>query len=281
MVLIGTVSLLHKFIVDTIGLVFYTTELQIGKYIPVVGKTIVGLNKGAIVILMGIRIIVFILTIAAQELVFCCLIGNIGEIAPVVATELLKVQSANNIPVFILVVGVIHDAIGVLGQPLLAHKVGTLYEIAVCIIEGETKLSKFRLALELVVVAITIGVVYGKVVTPMVVGSPNSRKDIVVLIEIVGGLVPKTTITHGVRHDGIVALAVAHQSCCQDIELPETSSIHILIGIDTIAHQREVGVIVAGEHTIPCLAGLFKVADILVAHLEIVSKPCQSTIVRT
>ena len=54
-----------KFIVDTVGLVFYTAILQVSEGIPVVCKAIACLDEGAVVILVGIRIIVLILSVAA------------------------------------------------------------------------------------------------------------------------------------------------------------------------------------------------------------------------
>ena len=134
LVLVAAICLGDKFIVDTVGLVFHTAVLQVCEYIPVVCKAIACLDEGAVVVFVGIRIIVLILAVAAEELLLCILIGDIGKVTPVVATELLEVQASDYVPVFILVVGVIYHAVGVLGQSLFADEVRQLYLVALCIL---------------------------------------------------------------------------------------------------------------------------------------------------
>ena len=209
------------------------------------------------------------------------MVGDIGEVAPVAATELLEVQAADDIPVLILVVGVIYDTVSVLGQTLLAHEVRMFDGIAVCILVDETKLRELAVALELLVVTISVGVVEGNVVAPVATWCPSSGEDVMVLVEVIGSLVPTTTITHGVREHGVAALAISAQAGSQDVELAEASLIHILVSADAIIHQGEVGVVVATEYTAPCLTGLLEVADVLVADLEVVGKPSQTAIVGT
>ena len=107
---------------------------------------------------MGIRVIVLIFSVAAEELLLGILVGDISKVSPVVATELLQVQSADNIPVLILVVGVVYHAVGMLGESLLADEVRLLDEIALCIFVDESELGKLGVVLKLLVVAVAIGV---------------------------------------------------------------------------------------------------------------------------
>ena len=158
LVLVAAVCLGDKFIVDTVGLVFYTAILQVGEGIPVVCKAIACLDEGAVVILVGIRIIVLILSVAAKELLLGILVGDISKVSPVVAAELLQVQSADNIPVLILVIGIVYHAVGMLGESLLADEVRLLDEITFCIIVNESELGKLGVVLELLVVAVAIGI---------------------------------------------------------------------------------------------------------------------------
>ena len=220
---------------------------------------------------MGIRIIVLILAVAAEELLLCVLIGDIGKVTPVVATELLEVQAADYVPVFILVVGVIYHAVGVLGQSLLADEVRFLNLVALCILIDESKFLKLGVVLELLVVAVAIGIVQGDVVAPVAVRSPGCRENIVVLIEIIRSFLPFVAVSEGIWLDGIIALSIAHQIASQDIEFPQSSLVHILVCADSIIHQCEVGIVVASQHAIPCLSGLLEVADVLIADLEVIS----------
>ena len=158
LVLIGLVCLGDKLIVDTVGLVFYTAILQVSEGIPVVCKALACLDEGAVVILMGIRIIVLILSVVAEELLLGILVGDISKVSPVVAAELLQVQAADNIPVLILVVGVVYHAVSMLGEALLADEVRLLDLVALCIIVNESELGKLGVILKLLVVAVAIGI---------------------------------------------------------------------------------------------------------------------------
>ena len=123
LILVAAVLLSDKLIVDTISLVFHTAVLQVCECIPVVCKAIACLDEGAVVVFVGIRIIVLILPVAAEEFLLGILVGDISKVSPVVAAELLQVQSADNIPVLILVVGIVYHAVGMLGESLLADEV--------------------------------------------------------------------------------------------------------------------------------------------------------------
>ena len=83
------------------------------------------------------------------------------------AAELLQVDTTEHIPAVVLVVGIVHQTIGVLGEALLADKVRALHKVALVVIVGETKLLELVVGAELGIVAITIGIVQGYVVAPV------------------------------------------------------------------------------------------------------------------
>ena len=58
----------------------------------------------------------------------------------------------------ILVVGIVYHAVGMLGESLLADEVRFLDEITFCIIVNESELGKLGVVLELLVVAVAIGI---------------------------------------------------------------------------------------------------------------------------
>ena len=116
---------------------------------------------------------------------------------------------------------------------------------------------------------------------PVAAWCPGSRKDVVVLIEVISSLVPFASVAQGIRSDGIIALAVTNHIACQHVKLIQTCLIHIFISADAIIKEGEVRVVISAQHTIPSLTGLLEVADVLVAYLEVVAQPGQSAIVRT
>ena len=116
---------------------------------------------------------------------------------------------------------------------------------------------------------------------PVAARCPGSRKDVVVLIEVISSLVPFASVAQGIRSDGIIALAVANHIACQHVKLIQTCLIHIFISADAILKEAEVRVVISAQHTVPSLTGLLEVADVLVAYLEVIAQPGQSAIVRT
>ena len=116
---------------------------------------------------------------------------------------------------------------------------------------------------------------------PVAAWCPGSRKDVVVLIEVISSLVPLASVAQSIRSDGIIALVVANHIACQHIKLIQTCLIHIFIGADAILKEGEVRVVISAQHTVPSLTGLLEVADVLVAYLEVIAQPGQSAIVRT
>ena len=127
----------------------------------------------------------------------------------------------------------------------------------------------------------------------MLVDVPCSREDIVVLPEVIRGLVPITAVSHLVTGRDIVAVGVlgevavgiVGQILIERVILAQPCLIHILIGLDTrlgtvcAVHQREV--VITCRHTIPGLSRLLEVTDVLIADLEVIPHPSQSTIIRT
>ena len=117
---------------------------------------------------------------------------------------------------------------------------------------------------------------------PVAAWCPGSRKDVVVLIEVISSLVPFASVAQDIRSDGIIALVVANHIACQHVKLIQTSLIiHIFISADSILKEAEVRVVISTQHTAPSLTGLLEVADVLVAYLEVIAQPGQSAIVRT
>ena len=58
----------------------------------------------------------------------------------------------------ILVVGIVYHAVGMLGESLLADEVRLLDLVALCILVDESELGKLGVVLELLVVAVAIGI---------------------------------------------------------------------------------------------------------------------------
>ena len=114
--------LLYKAVVEAVGLVFYVAILQVGEHVPVVEEAVSGFQETAVVVLVGVRIVVFVLAVA-KIFLLQRLAANVGDVAPVVAAELLQVHTADDIPVVVFEVHVVDHAVAVLCQTLLAYSV--------------------------------------------------------------------------------------------------------------------------------------------------------------
>ena len=199
-----------------------------------------------------------------------------------VAAEHLCAESTHYVPRVVMIRHVVEGAVVVLCKSLAAHSL-RLNQLTVGIIYVQSELlAESRSTAELVVVAITVGVVYGSVVSPMLRRLPYEVEDVMVLIEVVGSLIPLASVAE-VERLGRETTAVGRRVNKVFHELvvsSQTIIVHILIAIDAIRRER-VAVVVARSNTVPCLTGLLEVADVLVAQLEVAAYPCQSAVVRT
>ena len=90
MVLIATADLIET-VVLTIGHIFYMTNLQVHKHVPIVCKVVFCLEESAVIILMCLRIIILIIIATRTIFRICLLILYISKVAEVTATELLQI----------------------------------------------------------------------------------------------------------------------------------------------------------------------------------------------
>ena len=161
-----------------------------------------GLQVDVAVELMGVGVI--ILVVAVGKILFGDVrMSCISEVAEVVAVEVLQREAADDVPQLVLVVGVPHEAIGVLRETFLADEVCLLDIVAVCVLHAQTKLREFVVRAELLVVAVAIGIVQRGGCGPTVVDGPRSGEDVVVLPEVIGGLVPIAAVGHLVALGGV------------------------------------------------------------------------------
>ena len=116
-----------EFIVDAVSLVAHVTVLEVGEDVPLLREVPGSLEEHIAVELVGIRIIVFVVAVL-QNLLLHHGVGGIGDVAEVVAVEVLQREASDDVPRLVLVVGVPHEAVGVLCEPLLSHEVRLLAE---------------------------------------------------------------------------------------------------------------------------------------------------------
>ena len=90
------------------------TDLQVHKHVPIVCKVVFCLKESAVIILMCLRVIILIIIATSAILRICLLILYISKVAEVTATELLQVQTTRYIPVLVLVIAGVNNAVGVL-----------------------------------------------------------------------------------------------------------------------------------------------------------------------
>ena len=211
-----------------------------------------------------------------------------------VAVELLNGESADDVPVLVLIVHVAHQSVSVLCKSLLAHEVGLFQRGTVCeriVIQSE--FLQFVVQSELLVVAVAVGVVERGRGAPVVVDIPGCRQDVVILPEVVGGLVPQRAVGHGVALGDVVAVGVFHevavgivgQGFVEGVVFAESDFVKVFIVLDAglypVGAIHQTHVVVARRNAVPGLSGLLEVSDILIADGELVVNPSQSAIVRT
>ena len=163
------VTFLVVFVVVAVGLVTHVAVLDIAEYGPLVVDVIGSLQEHVTVEFVGIRVV--ILKIHVIDFVSCVVflqpyqifahdfVANIVKIAEMVTVEVLESKTADDVPRVILVVGIPHQTIGVLGESLLANEIRTLDEVAFIIVDGQSELRQFVIGTELLVIAIAVGIV--------------------------------------------------------------------------------------------------------------------------
>ena len=195
-----------------------------------------------------------------------------------VAREALQVGTCYYVPVVVLKGYVIHQSVGVLCQAFLTNGV-----VFIIFVFGQTKLFSQRgLVLQLLIVALAVGVVQGQVMAPLCRRCPCCRENVVVLIEVVGGVLPLATVAQRVALCLIVASSpssgVVYHVFNQCVYASQSGFPQVFVRVNV--GEQAIGVIVAGHHTVPCLARFLKVANVFIANLEVVAQPSKATIVR-
>ena len=152
--------------------------------------------------LMGVGVIILVVAVG-KTLFGNVRMSSIGDVAEVVAVEVLEGEAADDVPQLVLVVGVPHEAVGVLRETFLADEVCLLDIVAFSVLHAQTELRKFVFGAELLVVTVAIGIVQRGGCGPAIVDGPRSGEDVVVLPEVIGGLVPVAAVGHLVALGGV------------------------------------------------------------------------------
>ena len=90
-----------------------------------------------------------------------------------VGAEVLRAHSPDHIPELIVIADIVHGTISVLGKALLTHEVALLERTAVRVLESEAELGKLVVEAELIIVAVTVGVVQREVHVPVLIHIPH------------------------------------------------------------------------------------------------------------
>ena len=174
-----------ELVVDAVGLIADVAHLHIAEDVPMAVQMSQCLDEDVAVQLMGVRVVVLVVDVevcgSAVNLRVChpdepllhYRMGRIGEVAEVVAVEVLHAESADDVPQLVLVVGTGHEAVGVLRQSLLTHEVGAFDVVAVQVLHAQSELRQFVVRTELLVVAVAVGVVQRGRSAPVVVDGPD------------------------------------------------------------------------------------------------------------
>ena len=126
---------------------------------------------------------------------------------------------------------------------------------------------------------------------PTIVDIPRGRKDVVVLPEIIGGLVPIGAVDHLVSLSNIVTIGVLSEIAIsiighifiERVKLAQSHFVHILVGLDARIHAvstiHQTHIVVTSRHTIPGLTSLLEIANVLISDLEVILHPGKTSIV--
>ena len=244
--------------------------LDVAKDVPGGGDVAGGLEEGADVALVGAAVVVLIASLGEDGLAQLR-VCDVGEIAVVGGLEVLEGGSADDVPAAILVVGVPHHAVGVLGESLLSHEIGALEQGAVGEgIVGEAELGELVAGAELLVVAVPMGVVDGSAGAPMGVDLIGEGEEVVVLPEVIRGARPEGAVGHLVARGASRGVVAVVEVLVEGVEASQTCLVEVVIVEEACAHASVVPVEeLAAIDTIPRLSRLLVVADVLVADLDI------------
>ena len=130
--------------------------LHVGEDVPVVGEGVAGLDECAVVVLLGVGVVVLVVAVG-EVLALHLLVGDVCEVSPVRAAELLQVYAAEDVPVVLLPVGVVDNAVGVLRESFFTDEVAPFASALVLRVKPELRV--FVLVFELVVVSVSVCVV--------------------------------------------------------------------------------------------------------------------------
>ena len=141
LVCVLTVGVTYKAVVDAVRSVVDVAHLQVYEVIPSGAELIVGLNECAPVVLVSVRVVILILSVA-EILLLYSLVGDVCHVAPVVAAEELHAGTSDNVPCTVSVGYVIECAVIVLCKTLLTDgvRLGVLCLAAVvdvCLVDTE------------------------------------------------------------------------------------------------------------------------------------------------
>ena len=189
----------------------------------------------------------------------------------------VRYQSADYVPFAVVVVQVPHQAVGVLAQAFLPDEIGAFQlgfigkavdgvPFAVACV-GETEFAEFVVVTELFVVSVAVCVVGCGTCAEVVIDTPRSIQEMVVLPEIVGSALPQTAVVKAMAFCGAQGRVgpVLDEMFVQAVELSEAHAIHIAICLYAGIGVEAV-VIVACRDSVPCLTCVLVIAKVLVAY---------------
>ena len=159
LIAIAAVGILQEAIVDAIRKVADMAILHIAIHIQCGSEVYGGLCKHLIIALCSVGVVILIVTILEEHGTEFS-IGSIGQVAPMVALEILQRCAADEVEPPSRVVHVPAQSVNILRQSLLPHEVRLLQRLAVCEDEGcEAELAEFVVRAELIIVSMPVCIV--------------------------------------------------------------------------------------------------------------------------
>ena len=202
------VFVVNVFVVVAAGLVVDAAVLHVGEGAEPGRQRDGRFDEGAAVEFRGVGIVVPVVAVTEDPLREF-LVGGVDQVAEVVALELLDGEAGERVPGAALVVDVGYQAEAVLVQAFLAHEVAPLDGIAVFVDEGgQAVFDQFVVLAELLVVAVTVGVVADGGEVPIRTGLPGETQQMVVLPEVVRRAGPGDILGQVIALDEVTAVRV-------------------------------------------------------------------------
>ena len=200
---VSSVVVVDEFVVVAVGFVVHITKLHIGENLPLRREVVGGFQINVSVEFSGIGIVIFVVYIEVirvaaidfgmaepDEMLPDERIGSVSEIAEVISRKILNRQTADDVPIPILVIHIPNEAVSVLRQPFFSHEIAAFHLLIIDRERRQTEFREFVVGSELVVVAVAVGVVKRGGGRQVRIDVPRGRQNVVALPEIVGGFVP-------------------------------------------------------------------------------------------